>query len=48
LRALVIRLGEVFKMEEFKKERLDNVPYDQVGIILESSSFSWGFRVKED
>ena len=35
-------------MEEFKKERLENVTYDEVCVDLQNSSFSWGFRVKED
>jgi hypothetical protein len=35
-------------MEEFKKERLENVPYEEVCVNLENSAFSWGFRVRED
>jgi ABC-type polysaccharide/polyol phosphate transport system ATPase subunit len=42
------RLGEVFQMEEFKKERIENVSYEEVGVKIENSAFSWGFRVKED
>ena len=42
------RLGEVFKMEEFKKERIENVSYEEVCVKLNNSAFSWGFRVKED
>ena len=48
LKVLMHRLGGVFKMEEFKKERLENVPYDEICVDLQNSSFSWGFRVKED
>ena len=35
-------------MEEFKKERIENVAYDEVCVQLDNSAFSWGFRVKED
>ena len=34
LKVLMHRLGGVFKMEEFKKERLENVPYDEVCVDL--------------
>jgi len=30
----MFRLGEVFKMEEFKKERIENVQYDDVSVDL--------------
>ena len=42
------RLGDVFRMEEFKKERVENVPHEEVCVTLDNSAFSWGFRVKED
>lgn len=45
---LMQRLGEVFRMEEFKKERIEDVTYDEVEVKLMESAFSWGFRVKED
>ena len=48
LQVLMHRLGEVFRMEEFKKERIENVPYDEVCVQMQNSAFSWGFRVKED
>jgi hypothetical protein len=48
LQVLMHRLGEVFRMEEFKKERIENVAYDEVCVQLDNSAFSWGFRVKED
>ena len=35
-------------MEEFKKERIEDVTYDEVEVKLMESAFSWGFRVKED
>ena len=34
LQVLMHRLGEVFRMEEFKKERIENVPYDEVGVQM--------------
>jgi len=34
LHVLVHRLGEVFRMEEFKKERIENVPYDEVCVHM--------------
>jgi len=48
LRVLMHRLGDVFRMEEFKKERVENVPHEEVCVTLDNSAFSWGFRVKED
>ena len=48
LMVLISRLGEVFKMEEFQKERIENVAPEECGVKFSNSAFSWGFRVKDD
>lgn len=34
-------------MDEFKKQRKEDVKYEEVGINLEDASYSWGFKVAE-
>ena len=45
---LIDRLGDVFKMEEYKKERTEDCRPEECGITAVDAAFSWGFRVKED
>jgi ATP-binding cassette, subfamily C (CFTR/MRP), member 2 len=45
---LLERLADVFKMEEFKKERKEDCALTECGITAKDAAFSWGFRVKED
>jgi hypothetical protein len=35
-------------MEEFKKERIEDVPKNEVCVKMKDAAFSWGFRVKQD
>jgi len=42
------RLGDIFKMEEFKKERNENVNFHEAGVTAIDAAFSWGYRVKQD
>jgi hypothetical protein len=35
-------------MEEFKMERIENVPKNEVCIKMNNAAFSWGFRVQQD
>jgi len=42
------RLGDVFKMEEYNRERIEDVNPEQVSIKIDYASFSWGFKVKEN
>jgi hypothetical protein len=42
------RLGDVFRMEEFKKERVEDCPVQECGVRIEDGAFGWGFKIKED
>ena len=35
-------------MEEFKKERNENVNFHEAGVTAIDDAFSWGYRVKQD
>jgi ABC-type multidrug transport system fused ATPase/permease subunit len=45
---LMQRLSEIFCMEEFKMERIENVQKSEVCIKMKDAAFSWGFRVQQD
>ena len=42
------RLGDVYKMEEYKKTRIEQVPQTEVCVQMKEAAFSWGFRLKKD
>lgn len=44
---LCARLGDIFKMEEYKKNRVEKCERSEVCVEAKHASFSWGFRVKE-
>ena len=46
--AVLERISSVFAMEEYKAVREKDVHPDDVTVDVRDSSFSWGFRVKED
>lgn len=48
LTVLFERLGDVFRMEEFRKQRVEDCPLEECGVKCQDAAFSWGFRVKED
>lgn len=41
------RLGDIFRMEEYLKTRVENCERAEVCVVAENAAFSWGFRVKE-
>jgi len=45
---LVNRLADVFCMEEFSCERVEDCPKEECGIELKEGCFRWGYRVSED
>ena len=48
LLVLFERLGDVFKMEEYKKVRKEDCAPTECGVTATDAAFSWGFRVKDD
>jgi len=48
LMVLLQRLSEIFCMEEFKMERIENVNHSEVCIQMKDAAFSWGYRVQQD
>ena len=42
------RLGDVFRMEEYKKLRDESVTTEDVLLRIENGAFSWGFRVPQN
>jgi hypothetical protein len=48
LLVLFDRLGDVFKMEEYKKVRKEDCAPTECGVTAKDAAFSWGYRVKDD
>ena len=46
--AVLDRLADVFKMEEFQKKRHEIVRRDLARLILNDATFTWGYAVKKD
>lgn len=46
--AIITRVSSVFALGEHKKERQTDIPYEQVGVELKNTAFSWGFKVSSD
>ena len=42
------RLGDVFRMEEYKKHRDEDVTSDDVLLRIKNGAFSWGYRVPQN
>jgi len=45
---LLLRLSEIFCMEECKIERIEDVPKNEVCVKMDNAAFSWGYRVQQD
>ncbi len=43
--AVVYRLSEVFRMEEFKKTRNEQIMVSEAAIDIQDGEYAWGFRV---
>lgn len=48
LMAVINRLADVFKMDEFKQVRIEDIEAGSAKITCDDSAFSWGYKVKED
>ena len=46
-KAVIYRLSEVFKMEEYHTSRQKSVDQDKPAITIENGQYSWGFRISE-
>jgi ABC-type bacteriocin/lantibiotic exporter with double-glycine peptidase domain len=46
-KAVIYRLSEVFKMEEYHTSRQKSVDQDKPAIKIENGQYSWGFRISE-